>query len=79
VTRDIKISGCCDDRFKLVEDVFSHHLVTGEDIGASFAVFLDGKPVVDLWGGHVDAGRTKSWNKDTIACVFSSTKFMAAL
>jgi hypothetical protein len=29
----------------------SHSLDTEEDIGASVAVFIDGGPMVDLWGG----------------------------
>jgi CubicO group peptidase (beta-lactamase class C family) len=74
-----EIHGDCDPRFARVKAVFGHHLTTGEDFGASFAVFLDGKPVVDIWGGFKDVARTHLWEKDTIVCVFSSTKAMAAL
>ncbi len=45
----------------------------------SVAVVLDGEPVVDIWGGHKDAARTESWERDTIVNVFSTTKTMTAL
>src|SRR3954454_8233127 len=35
--------------------------------------------VVDLWGGWADEARTVPWAEDTITCVFSTTKTMAAL
>lgn len=50
-----------------------------DDVGASAAVFVDGEPVADLWGGYVDAARTVPWQRDTITCVWSVTKTMQAL
>lgn len=50
-----------------------------DDVGASAAVFVDGEPVVDIWGGHADAARTIPWQQDTITCVFSVSKTMLAL
>jgi CubicO group peptidase (beta-lactamase class C family) len=50
-----------------------------DDVGASAAVYADGEPVVDIWGGHADAARTIAWERDTITCVWSTTKTMLAL
>jgi CubicO group peptidase (beta-lactamase class C family) len=50
-----------------------------QDVGASVAVYLDGEPVVDIWGGYADAERTRPWERDTITCVWSTTKTMTAL
>ncbi|WP_233223833.1 serine hydrolase [Amycolatopsis sp. CA-128772] len=50
-----------------------------DDVGASVAVRLRGEPVVDLWGGYADAGRTVAWEQDTITNVWSTTKTMIAL
>jgi CubicO group peptidase (beta-lactamase class C family) len=49
------------------------------DVGASAAVFVDGEPVADLWGGYKDAKRTEPWEQDTITNVWSTTKTMVAL
>ena len=35
--------------------------------------------MVDIWGGHADAARTKQWAEDTIVNVWSSTKTVTSL
>jgi CubicO group peptidase (beta-lactamase class C family) len=72
------IWGDCEDRFGKVRDVLAESLDT-DDVGASVAVFVDGEPVVDLWGGYVDTARTVAWDRDTITTVWSTTKTMTAL
>jgi CubicO group peptidase (beta-lactamase class C family) len=76
---DVKVYGTCDERFCELRDFFAHNLATGEDLGASAAVFIDGEPVVDIWGGHVDRERTRPWERDTIVNNFSTTKTMTAI
>lgn len=73
------IHGTCRNRFADVRAVLARNLDTGADIGASVAVYVDGEAVVDVWGGHVDAERTRPWERDTIVNMFSSTKTMTAL
>lgn len=73
-----EIQGTYEQRFKGVRDALSTSL-DGEDIGASAAVFVDGEPVVDIWGGHLDTDRTVPWQSDTITNVWSTTKTMMAL
>jgi CubicO group peptidase (beta-lactamase class C family) len=70
--------GTCTDRFAPVRQALAASL-DDKDVGASVAVYVDGEPEVDLWGGYVDAGRTVSWERDTIGNVWSTTKTMAAL
>jgi CubicO group peptidase (beta-lactamase class C family) len=72
------IQGMCQDRFATVRDALVVAL-DDQDVGASAAVYLDGEPVVDIWGGHVDAARTMPWQRDTITCAWSTTKTMTAL
>jgi CubicO group peptidase (beta-lactamase class C family) len=43
------------------------------------AVVLDGEPVVDLWGGHLDEARTTPWEENTLTNVWSTTKTMTNL
>jgi CubicO group peptidase (beta-lactamase class C family) len=72
------IQGSYDDLFTAVPNTLARLLDDG-DVGGSVAVFVDGEPVVDVWGGSADAARTMPWQRDTIACVFSVTKTMTAL
>jgi CubicO group peptidase (beta-lactamase class C family) len=73
------LGGTCSARFEPLRELFAAKLESGEDLGASVAVNIDGKTVVDLWGGWADEARTVPWAEDTIACVFSATKTMTAL
>ncbi|MGW2639488.1 serine hydrolase domain-containing protein [Streptomyces sp. NPDC001348] len=72
------IQGSYDDLFTAVPSALAGLLDDG-DTGGSVAVFVDGEPVVDVWGGYADADRTIPWQRDTITNVFSVTKTMTAL
>jgi CubicO group peptidase (beta-lactamase class C family) len=73
------IHGQCDPRFRAVREAFAENFATRDEVGAAVAVTIDGKSVVDLWGGHADAGRTRPWERDTIVHVWSTTKPLTAL
>src|SRR4051812_44405960 len=72
------IQGSYDDLFAAVPGALAE-MLDGGDAGGSVAVFVDGEPVVDVWGGFADAGRTVPWQQDTITNVWSVTKTMTAL
>jgi CubicO group peptidase (beta-lactamase class C family) len=74
-----EIHGTCPDRFSRVRDVLAQNLATGDDIGASAAVFIDGEPVVDIWGGYFDGTFTRKWERNTIICTHSTTKTMTVM
>src|SRR4051812_50022536 len=72
------IQGTYDDLFIAVPTLLAGLLDAG-DAGASVAVFVDGEPVVDVWGGFADPAREVPWQRDTITNVWSVTKTMTAL
>jgi CubicO group peptidase (beta-lactamase class C family) len=73
------LGGTCNTRFDSLRELFAAKLESGEDLGASLALNIDGEMVVDLWGGWADEARTAPWTENTIANVFSTTKTMTAL
>jgi CubicO group peptidase (beta-lactamase class C family) len=73
-----EIQGICAPRFASVREALAVTLGKG-DVGASAAVYVDGEPVVDIWGGYADADRSGPWERDTITGVMSTTKTMTAL
>ncbi len=79
MTSEIKIEGFCEERFKSVKEAFQSNFDDNLEVGASFAVTLNGKHVVDLWGGYANAAKTKQWKKNTIVNVYSTTKVMTAI
>ena len=72
------INGICDEEFSLVRDAFEANFLAGDELGASVAVTVDGRYVVDLWAGDRNKNG-ESWNSDTIVNVYSTTKTMASI
>lgn len=73
------IDGICDPRFERVRDAFDRNFAQGLEHGGGVSVVVDGKTVVDLWGGHANAARTRAWQRDTLVNVWSVTKGVTAL
>src|SRR3954453_15689815 len=73
------LGGTCSARFEPLRELFAVKLESGEDLGASLALNIDGEMVVDLWGGWADEARTVPWAVNTIANLFSTTKCMTSL
>lgn len=74
-----EVHGTCETAFEPVRDALVEQLDADEELGASIFINLDGRPVVDVWGGHRDSARTTPWTQDTITNVWSSTKTVSAL
>jgi len=68
------ISGVADVAFQRARDAFVENFEHHSELGASFCVVLDGRTVVDVWGGHADAARTRAWEQNTLVNVFSAAK-----
>jgi CubicO group peptidase (beta-lactamase class C family) len=75
----LTIDGHCDPRFTAVREQFFANFTERGDVGAAVCVYQDGVRVVDCWGGHADAARTRPFGPDTIVSVASTTKGMVAL
>ncbi len=74
-----RIEGECDPRFQEVANAFERNFRDHQEVGASVCVTVEGKPVVDLWGGLADATNKTPWERDTVTTVFSCTKGAVAL
>lgn len=73
-----EIHGMTDPAFTAVRDAFAKNFEGSGELGASVAVTVDGKPVVDLWAGDRNPAGDP-WEEDTIVNVYSTTKTMAGL
>ncbi|MEO1101945.1 MAG: serine hydrolase domain-containing protein, partial [Pseudomonadota bacterium] len=74
-----EIRGYTAQGFEPVRDAFAANFEDDEELGAGFAVMLDGETVVDLQGGWADRKKTHVWDAETLVPVFSTTKGVAAL
>ena len=71
--------GYCDPAFAKVGETFAANFRDRGELGAAVAVYRHGQKMVDLWGGWADAAQTRPWQEDTIVCMMSVGKGMAAL
>ncbi len=73
------VRGHCDPRFQRVREEFDRNFAERGESGASLCVFVDGEPVIDLWGGVADERTGRPWERDTLNVVFSCTKGLTAI
>ena len=73
-----RIEGGYDPKFAAVYAAFVTNFETHDEVGASCVLTLEGRTVVDLWGGRI-ARAGAPWTRDTISMVFSSTKGAMAI
>jgi CubicO group peptidase (beta-lactamase class C family) len=72
------VEGECDPKFDGVLDAFVENFEKRQEVGASVCLNLEGRTVVDLWGGRV-AVDGAPWVRDTISIIFSATKGASAI
>ncbi len=73
------VSGQVEPGFEAVRQAFTANFTQRGEVGAAVTVTVDGKTVVDLWGGAADAAQTRPWTPDTLVNVWSTTKGWLAL
>ena len=73
------IAGKCDHRFLDIKNLLSEQVNNGSSLGSAFAVYREGKALIDLYGGYANIKKTKLWDKDTIAPVHSVGKGIVSL
>jgi CubicO group peptidase (beta-lactamase class C family) len=74
-----EIQGHADEEWGAVADAFRRNFELHGELGAAACVYVDGHPVVDLWGGIADRRTGRPWAEDAVAVVFSTTKGATAI
>ena len=72
--KNSQIDGFVAEGFEVVADLFQANFSNRAEVGAAFSAMVDGKVVVDLWGGVRDKATGERWSKDTLQLTFSGTK-----
>ena len=57
----VVVEGAFDEKFTATVSQFASHIKTGLDVGASFALSVDGEMVVDVWAGTQDEAGEQPW------------------
>ena len=73
------VSGECDPRYERIRATFAENFAERGEVGAAVCLYENGRKVVDLWGGWANRDERRPWDRDTIVCMMSVGKSMAAL
>jgi len=57
VDTDPVIEGQCDPAFEPLKEAFVENFRSRGDVGAAVSVVVDGRTVVDIWGGEASPGQ----------------------
>jgi CubicO group peptidase (beta-lactamase class C family) len=68
------ISGTVAEGFERVLEAFRENFRVEEELGAGCSVVVDGRTVVDLWGGWARADQSQPWDKHSTVCMMSVAK-----
>jgi CubicO group peptidase (beta-lactamase class C family) len=77
--RHVPLTGCFDPKYERVVEAFMANYREEDEVGSGLHIVRDGESVVDIWGGWRDGARTREWQRDTLVCVMSVSKGIAAL
>lgn len=74
-----QVKGHYTETFRGLADLLQAKLDSGDELGASLAVEIDGELVVDIWGGFTNEDKTTEWQGDTVVNLWSTTKNISSL
>jgi len=70
----VEVAGMVAPGFERVRDAFACNFEEQGEVGAGYALYVDGEKVVDLWGGVADRATGAPYTDDSLQLVFSTTK-----
>ncbi|CAF1259446.1 unnamed protein product [Rotaria magnacalcarata] len=76
---DFNIHGSTADGWHFVRELFQENFIEQRDLGASVAIYHQGKLVVDLWGGWFNDIKSEPFDNNTLQLVFSTSKGLVAV
>jgi len=65
--------------FEPVQQCFQQLLSNQDEMGGALAVYRQGQPILDIWGGWADAEAGSRWQAETLQLVFSASKAVTSV
>jgi CubicO group peptidase (beta-lactamase class C family) len=74
-----RLAGSYEPEYRPVVDAFIENFRIEDEVGAACSVVLDGRTVVDVWGGWRDRAMRVPWDAPTTVCMMSVAKGITAI
>lgn len=71
---NVNVDGLVEPGFEGVREAFVRNFTEHHEVGAGFSLHVEGRKVVDLWGGSTDDSGAHPYDENTLQLVFSTTK-----
>jgi CubicO group peptidase (beta-lactamase class C family) len=72
--RAVPVNGMLEPQFEPVLRAFQENYRSEDEVGSAVSIVIDGRTVVDLWGGWRDGARQREWQRETLVCMMSVSK-----
>ena len=76
---ETRVQGFVKPGFEPVREAFAANFDRLGEVGAACCVYLEGRAIVDLYGGVTTPGGTRPYSTETLQMVMSSTKGVVAV
>ncbi|MFY8238617.1 MAG: serine hydrolase domain-containing protein, partial [Ilumatobacteraceae bacterium] len=73
------IAGTCDASFAAVREAFENNFAEHNEIGGAVNITVNGRTVVDLWGGYATPAKDVAWQDHQLVNAFSVGKGVTAV
>ena len=70
----VNVDGLVEPGFEAVRDAFVRNFEEHDEVGAGFCLHVEGRKVVDIWGGRAEEASDRPYDENTLQLVFSTTK-----
>jgi len=70
----VPVNGMLEPQFQPVLEALKENFRSEDEVGSAVSVVIDGRTVVDLWGGWRDGAKQREWQRDTLVCMMSVSK-----
>ena len=73
------LQGRYDPHYRPVVDAFIENFNVEDEVGAGVSIMVNGKCVIDVWGGWRNAAMSTPWDEPTTVCMMSVAKGVTAI
>ena len=73
------LQGSYDPEFKPVAEAFIENFKVEDEVGAACSIMVNGRTVVDIYGGWRDGAMTTRWDAPSLVCMMSVAKGITAI
>jgi CubicO group peptidase (beta-lactamase class C family) len=73
------LAGTYAPEHRPVVDAFIENFKVEDEVGGACSIVLEGRTVVDIWGGFRDRAKLKPWDAPTTVCMLSVAKGITAI